>query len=442
MSKSTHTLKVQKGSTTYTCDLYTTTAEAAIHTNSSYLSVNVDNTNLYAPLYPTTYNQTWFDNYGTPVHVEKGGTEYVLAQKSLGRVGITASSHQTITVTASSTPAYSNASWTSGNRYFPYGTTWSATLTADTGWTKGTLSKSSGTVTNANVDVSATAATHKTYTITLTQKTGETVTIHYKNHNGTSLASSWSTTTSSITLGHGSQYYCTIAASTGWTAGTITSAGSSSSPNTLTAAKTISFTAATHKKYNVTLTQKSNETVTIHYRNYDGSTRGDWKTTTSTVELGHGSYVYCTIAASTGYNAGSITNVGTSSSDYTTLTGAITVAFGAATKKTYTLTVRANSSYVKIKVTYTNSSGTVTTTGVTSIARNGTKTYTFQYNTPIKITNANNDGDASGGEKYIMYIGTSASGTDYNYNETYNAGNKTANTTIDIYFRHQSSGGD
>ena len=41
MSKSTHTLKVTKGSTTYTCDLYTTTAEAKVY-NSAYLPVTVD----------------------------------------------------------------------------------------------------------------------------------------------------------------------------------------------------------------------------------------------------------------------------------------------------------------------------------------------------------------------------------------------------------------
>ena len=81
MSKSSHTLKVTKGSTTYTCDLYTTTAEAKVY-NSAYLPVTVDGTNLYAALYPTTYSQVFYDDYGTPVHIEKGGTEYVLATKS------------------------------------------------------------------------------------------------------------------------------------------------------------------------------------------------------------------------------------------------------------------------------------------------------------------------------------------------------------------------
>ena len=99
MSKSTHTLKVTKGSTTYTCDLYTTTAEAKVY-NSAYLPVTVDGTNLYAALYPTTYSQVFYDEYGTPVHIEKGGTEYVLATKSLIRLGITAVSNETITVTA------------------------------------------------------------------------------------------------------------------------------------------------------------------------------------------------------------------------------------------------------------------------------------------------------------------------------------------------------
>jgi len=230
-----------------------------------------------------------------------------------------------------------------------YGSTYQITsLTASTGWTAGSTKNGSTVVTpststtytmTAAITVSATAATHKTYTISLTQKTGETVTIYYKNHNGTSLASSWSTATASVTLGHDSQYYCTIAGSTYYTAGTITNAGSSSSPNTLTAAVTISFTAATHITYKITLTQKSNETVTIHYKNHSGSAlASSWSTTTATVTLGKGSQYYSTIAGSTYYSAGTITSPGTSSSP-NTLNAAVTISFTAATHITYTITL-------------------------------------------------------------------------------------------------------
>ena len=261
MSKSSHTLTVQKGSTSYVCDLYTTTAEAAIYGTSFYLPVNVSGTALYAPLYPLTWSQTFYDQFGTPVHVNRGGTEYVLAKKSLGQINITTKSNETITVSAG------GQSWTSGAKYFPYGTTWSASVSASTGWTAGSLSpSSSGTLTNANITVTAGNATHKNYKITLTQKANETLTLHYRNYNGSSYGS-WATTTGSVTLGHGSQYYSTISASTGYTAGSITNAGSASSPRTLTGAVTIQFNAATIQKFYL----RYGASTEVRYNNASGS---------------------------------------------------------------------------------------------------------------------------------------------------------------------------
>ena len=388
MSKSTHTLNVTKDNTTYNCDLYTTTEEAAVYSGSSYLPVNVNDTQLYAPLYPTTYSQVFYDRFGTPVHIKKNKTEYILATHSLIRLRITPVAHQTITVTAG------GETWTSGDKWFPYGTTWSVTIAADTGWDKGTLDPgSSGTLTNQNVTVTAVAAGYKTYTITLTQKTGETVTLYYKNHNGTSLASSWSSTTSSITLGHGSQYYSTIAGSTYYTAGTITSPGTSSSPNTLTGAVTISFTAATHITYKITLTQKSNETVTIHYKNHSGSAlASSWSTTTSTITLGKGSQYYSTIAGSTYYSAGTITSPGSSSSP-NTLNGNVTIAFGAASAKTYALKWDTSPA---LTVKKTNSSGAAISNGAA-----------VAYNTTVYVQTTSTWGHYS----TKVYKGTSTSGT-------------------------------
>ena len=394
MSKSTHTLNVTKDNTTYNCDLYTTTEEAAVYSGSSYLPVNVNDTQLYAPLYPTTYSQVFYDRFGTPVHIKKNKTEYILATHSLIRLRITPVAHQTITVTAG------GETWTSGDKWFPYGTTWSATIAADTGWDKGTLDPgSSGTLTNQNVTVTAVAAGYKTYTITLTQKTGETVTLYYKNHNGTSLASSWSSTTSSITLGHGSQYYSTIAGSTYYTAGTITSPGTSSSPNTLTGAVTISFTAATHITYKITLTQKSNETVTIHYKNHSGSAlASSWSTTTSTITLGKGSQYYSTIAGSTYYSAGTITSPGSSSSP-NTLNGNVTIAFGAATHITYkiTLTQKANET---VTIHYRNHSGSAlgswaTTTGAITLGKGSQYYSTISANTGYNAGSITSPGSSS-----------------------------------------------
>ena len=102
----------------------------------------------------------------------------MLATKSLIRLGITAVSNETITVTAG------GASWTSGNKYFPYGTTWTATVAGATGYNAGSLTPgSSGTLTNANVTVTAGAASLKTYTLKLNATTHQTITLKYKNRN-------------------------------------------------------------------------------------------------------------------------------------------------------------------------------------------------------------------------------------------------------------------
>lgn len=381
MTKSSNTLKVQKGSTVYTCDLYDTTAEAKVYGASGYLPVKVGSANLYAPLYPATgWTQGFYDNYGTPVHVKNGSTEYVLAQKSLIQLNITAVAHQTITVTTNINGVYSSPSWTSGNRYYPYGTTWSVSHTSDTGWTKGTLSPAnSGTLTNANITITATAATHNTYKITLPSTSNQTITIHYKNHNGSSLATSWSTTTSSITLGHGSQYYLTVAASTGYNAGSISNAGSSSSPLTLTAARSVTIGAASLKSYVLTLAATSNQTIKIRYkaRNADGTMPSSWSSEISsgssakTYTLRHGSqYQITAFSASTGYNTGTLkngsTNVSASTSTTYTMTVAITVSATAASLKTYTLTKSATNASTNqtltVKYLPRNANGTYPTT--------------------------------------------------------------------------------
>lgn len=442
MSKSTHTLNVTKGSTTYTCDLYTTTAEAAVYGASSNLPVNVSGTQLYAPLYPTTFSQTYYDNYGTPVHVQKNNTEYVLATHSLIRLGITAVAHQTISVTPT-VNGVAQSPWTSGNKFFPYGTTWTATLTADTGWTKGSLSASSGTLTNANVDVTATAATHKTYTVTMPSTSHQTVTLHYKDYNGSSYeTSNYQSTTGNKVLGHGSSYYITVTADTGWTAGTVSNAGSSSSPLTLTAARTVTVTAATHKTFVLTLKATTQQTITTKYKNHNGtelasSWSDPWTSGSSdkTQTLGYGSKYYSTIAASTGYTAGTISSPGTASSP-NTLTAAKSISATAATAITPQITVKvASDSEIGIScdITYTNTSGNSTTVSNIYLDVGVSKTYKIKYNTKVKIYGR------SGG-KWKAKVGSGSYST-LSYHETYTSSSLTANTTITIWRQSQGGGG-
>lgn len=360
MSKSSHVLKVQKGDTVYTCDLYTTTAEAAVYGASAYFPVNVNGTTLYAPLYPTTFSQVFYDDFGTPVHIEKDGTEKILAIHSLIRLGITAVANETITVTAG------GVSWTSGNKWFPYGTTWTAKVTGATGWNAGALTPgASGTLTNANVTVTAGAATHKTYILTLAATTNQTITLYYKNHNGSALATSWTkkTSTSSaqkFTLGHGSQWYATVAGATGWNAGTISGAGSSSSPNTLTAAKTVSATAATHKTFTLKSTSEANQTITVKYKNYNGTSFAAEATLAEggSVTVGYGTTWTATLTASAGYTAGTL-SPGTKG----TVTANTTISATNATAIKRTVTFNIGGTYPKFTVTYKNKSGTTVTSG-------------------------------------------------------------------------------
>ena len=124
-----------------------------------------------------------------------------------------------------------------------YGTTWTATLAADTGYTKGTLSGSSGIV-KANTTVSATAATAITPKITFTWTADgwtPTATITYTNTSGNSATA---TKPSSVTIKYntkikitdtknsyryylkitqGSTYKTAIHSKESWTSGALTS---------------------------------------------------------------------------------------------------------------------------------------------------------------------------------------------------------------------------
>jgi hypothetical protein len=92
MSKSSNTLKILKGTTTYTCDLYTTTAEAGQY---GYMPVKVGSSTLYAALTTNTSDT----HETTPLHHKKtGGTEYRVAQHSYFNLVVNGGANRTITV--------------------------------------------------------------------------------------------------------------------------------------------------------------------------------------------------------------------------------------------------------------------------------------------------------------------------------------------------------
>ena len=451
MSKSSHALKIQKGSTTYTCDLYTTTAEARsnLYPNYPLFRVNVDGTNLYAPFTSTLDSAKESTPLVCPIFAGDGNnTLYCVAQKSCFSVGITTKANETITVTASNYPVTESGtgsySFTSGTKWFPYGTTWTASASGNTGWTTGTVSPASGTVTNANATVTATAATHKTYTVTMPSTSHQTVKLYYKDYNGSSYATSdYQSTTGNKVLGHGSSYYITVTADTGWTAGTVSNAGSSSSPLTLTAARTVTVTAATHKTFVLTLKATTNQTITTKYKNHNGtelasSWSDPWTSGSSdkTKTLGYGSKYYSTIAASTGYTAGTISSPGTASSP-NTLTAAKSISATAATAITpkVTITSASGNKSVEVDIIYTNTSGTSTTASHVTFNAGTSKSYTIKYNTTIKIYTR------TGNTRYKFKVGSGSYSGNYSYHETYTSSSITSNTTITFTAVNVSSGG-
>lgn len=84
-------------------------------------------------------------------------------------VTIVQSANQTITVICNGNSYTSTFTAKAGSTY-------TASISASTGYNAGTLNRTSGTLTD-NITISATAATLKTYTYTINQPTGGTITV-------------------------------------------------------------------------------------------------------------------------------------------------------------------------------------------------------------------------------------------------------------------------
>lgn len=132
-------------------------------------------------------------------------------------VTIVQSANQTITV------IYNGNSYTS-TFTAEVGSTYTASISASTGYNAGTLSSTSGTLTD-NITISATAATLKTYTYTINQPTGGTITVTV---DGVAY-------TSTFTVQHGKTASNLCTPNSGYTFKTFTLSGSyqTASANTL-----------------------------------------------------------------------------------------------------------------------------------------------------------------------------------------------------------------
>lgn len=132
----------------------------------------------------------------------------------------------------------------------PYGSSYTVFIEPDVGYNAGKLNNTGGVLTG-NISISATNAVIKQFTVTITQSLNQTITVKC---NGQSYISSFK-------ANYGSTYTASVSTSNSvyYIPGTISSAS-----GTITNNITISATAATLKKYTITVTQPANGKITVN----------------------------------------------------------------------------------------------------------------------------------------------------------------------------------
>lgn len=427
MPKSQHVLKVKKGNTTYTCELYTTANEARNRLYpGKYVRFQKDGVNLYAPL-TTTFNSA---TESTPLYVYKNGdtTKYCIAQKAFYRVNVTAVANATITAKAFNGDTQI-ASWTSGAKWFPYGTRITASgvgspnniwndpsLAIDRGFNSGEL------LTESNIEISAASAvTRKSYTFTLNPGSNQTVTIKYTEPGKNEVPIDVS----------GSSRQFTVLAGTTWTA-SITSVATGFNKGSLNTTKgtitgngvTITASNATRKNYTLKLIGTTGQTITLYFTQPGSSQQT--KTSTSSAQswtVAYGTTYKAKLAASTGYTKGSLSIA--ENTNYT-LGGDVTVSATAAKAVTPSITFtrsgETRSNWYNFTVTYTNPSGSRVTTGTNPTS------VTIKYNTTVAFKKLNSPSHA----ELQIYQGSTYKATIGTVGGTWTSGGLTGNTTFRI----------
>ena len=196
-------------------------------------------------------------------------------------LNIDQSNHQTITV-------HANGKTYTNNVSLPYGTKWTATITADTGYTAGTLSKTNGTMTG-NDSISATAAIIKQFTLTITQSEHQTITVHANNKDYTN----------NVSLPYGTKWTAVIKPDTGYNSGRLNKYS-----GTITGDDSVYATSAANKiNYRIIIKQTEN-TITTVTCTYDINHTITW--TTGTKSFPYGSTWIAYTEGVTGYTAGEV----------------------------------------------------------------------------------------------------------------------------------------
>ena len=288
-------------------------------------------------------------------------------------VTITQTANQTIKVTTND--GVEHTSTFTAN----YGTTYTVTVTPATGYNAGTPSVSSGTITG-NLTITATAATIKTFQVTITQSKNQTITVKVGSVEYTS----------TFTANYGTTYTVTVTPATGYNAGTP-----SVSSGTITGNLTITATAATIKTFTLSIGATTNQT-------YVATIGGVAKTATSsatnyTVDYGTAySIVYTANAATAAYTytasaavSGTVTaDVSVPAKSATSTLRYYNLTVPATTNQTYVLKLAVNSTYGGTLPSYTSTA--------TSAAQNN---LSCPYGTTYTITYTGNTGYNGGATK-------------------------------------------
>ena len=288
-------------------------------------------------------------------------------------VTITQTANQTIKVTTND--GVEHTSTFTAN----YGTTYTVTVTPATGYNAGTPSVSSGTITG-NLTITATAATIKTFQVTITQTANQTIKVKAGSVEYTS----------TFTANYGTTYTVMVTPATGYNAGTP-----SVSSGTITGNLTITATAATIKTFTLSIGATTNQT-------YVATIGGVAKTATSsatnyTVDYGTAySIVYTANAATAAYTytasaavSGTVTaDVSVPAKSATSTLRYYNLTVPATTNQTYVLKLAVNSTYGGTLPSYTSTA--------TSAAQNN---LSCPYGTTYTITYTGNTGYNGGATK-------------------------------------------
>lgn len=198
-------------------------------------------------------------------------------------LSIDRSNHQTITV-------HANGKTYTNSVSLPYGTKWTATITPDTGYTAGTLSKTNGTMTG-NDSISASPATIKQFTLTITQSEHQTITVHANNKDYTN----------NISLPYGTKWTAVIKPDTGYNSGRLNKYS-----GTITGDDSVYATSAANKiNYRIIIKQTEN-TITTVTCTYPDDINHAITWITGTKSFPYGSTWIAYTEGVTGYTAGEV----------------------------------------------------------------------------------------------------------------------------------------